>query len=49
MDKQLDSAEEAVAYESPRITEVGAFGVVTDGTYSRPHADDGDAGGFWSP
>jgi hypothetical protein len=43
-------AEQTVwLYESPEITEVGAFGAVTEGQYSKPHSDDGDAGGYWSP
>lgn len=36
-------------YEPPELTVVGEFGEVTKGNYSRPHSDDSDAGGFWSP
>ncbi|WP_155886172.1 MULTISPECIES: lasso RiPP family leader peptide-containing protein [Actinoalloteichus] len=36
-------------YEPPELTVVGDFGCVTRGNYSRPHSDDGDAGGYWSP
>lgn len=35
-------------YESPVLTEVGNFGEVTQGQYSRTHSDDGDAGGYWN-
>lgn len=34
-------------YEAPILTEVGKFGEVTQGQYSRKHSDDGDAGGYW--
>jgi hypothetical protein len=51
MDEQPTVVAEQIAqlYVSPEITEVGAFKVVTEGQYSMPHSDDGDAGGYWSP
>ncbi|TWE11184.1 lasso RiPP family leader peptide-containing protein [Prauserella muralis] len=34
-------------YEPPLVTEVGDFGTVTEGQYSKSISDDGDAGGYW--
>ncbi len=48
-DVEQTSADELEPYESPELTVVGEFGGVTKGNYSRPHSDDGDAGGYWSP
>lgn len=43
-----DEPQEQVAeYEPPRITEVGEFGEVAKGQYSRNRSDDGDAGGYF--
>lgn len=42
------SNEVSQPYESPILTEVGKFGDVTQGQYSRTHSDDGDAGGYWN-
>lgn len=39
--------EDVQPYEPPELTVVGEFGAVTKGSYSRPHSDDGDAGGYW--
>lgn len=40
--------EQVGTYEPPALTEVGQFGVVTKGQYSKPHSDDSDAGGYWN-
>ena len=48
-DVEPTSANEPAPYEAPELTVVGEFGEVTKGSYSRPHSDDGDAGGYWSP
>lgn len=48
-DAEQTSVSEPEPYESPELTVVGDFGEVTKGNYSRPHSDDSDAGGFWSP
>ena len=48
-DAEQTSVNEPEPYESPELTVVGDFGEVTKGNYSRPHSDDGDAGGYWSP
>lgn len=43
------SAGETEPYTPPELTLVGQLGAVTKGTYSMPHSDDGDAGGYWAP
>jgi hypothetical protein len=40
---------DAEPYEPPELTVVGEFDKVTKGSYSRPHSDGSDAGGYWSP
>lgn len=44
---QADSRSEP--YTPPELTVVGELGAVTKGTYSKPHSDDSDAGGYWAP
>ena len=48
-DVEPSRVNELEPYEPPELTVVGEFGDVTKGNYSRPHSDDGDAGGYWSP
>jgi hypothetical protein len=48
-DAEQTSVNAPEPYEPPELTVVGEFGEVTEGNYSRPHSDDGDAGGYWSP
>ncbi|WP_158894269.1 lasso RiPP family leader peptide-containing protein [Amycolatopsis anabasis] len=47
MDPNQQQEQQAVEYEPPQITEVGAFGEVTKGQYSKNRSDDGDAGGYF--
>ncbi|WP_418153426.1 lasso RiPP family leader peptide-containing protein [Actinoalloteichus caeruleus] len=44
-DDQPEPSTAAEPYEAPRITEVGSFGKITRGQYSRTISDDSDAGG----
>lgn len=46
-ERQVHETDEQPGYEPPVLTEVGQFGTVTQGQYSRSHSDDGDAGGYW--
>ncbi|GAB3500210.1 lasso RiPP family leader peptide-containing protein [Amycolatopsis cihanbeyliensis] len=39
--------ERQAEYEPPQVSEVGEFGAVTQGQYSRNRSDDGDAGGYF--
>jgi hypothetical protein len=48
-DAEPTGVTEQETYEPPELTVVGEFDEVTKGNYSRPHSDDGDAGGYWSP
>ncbi|PWV71383.1 hypothetical protein SAMN05421630_11513 [Prauserella marina] len=45
--QESQQQEQSQAYEPPTVTEVGDFGAVTEGQYSRSISDDGDAGGYW--
>ncbi|MGB8202980.1 MAG: hypothetical protein WCF33_25405 [Pseudonocardiaceae bacterium] len=44
-----ETAKETEPYTPPELTVVGELGAVTKGTYSKPHSDDSDAGGYWAP
>lgn len=43
------SEQQTETYEPPALTEIGSLVTVAKGQYSRPHSDDSDAGGYWSP
>jgi hypothetical protein len=48
-DAEPTAVAELDPYEAPELTVVGKFDEMTKGNYSRPHSDDGDAGGYWAP